>query len=419
MVRMRPAILAAAMLGSAMSLAAPASAVGATRPPSAGPSGLTATPFARAAQPRPATAGTPAITGDNATLSGVTCLSPDSCLAVGSFVATAEGGSTFGLSETWNGHNWGTITVSGLTTKAAVTDALEVSCGAPGSCMLVGEHFSNPRLPVQFADTLNGVWSPVKWNNPPGAKWSVLDDVKCVGTTFCMAIGTFSKTSGGGRPLAELWNGQSWQQLSAPSPAALHGTDLSALWCESTSDCQAVGVGMNSAHHFATFAEHWNGSGWKLGGIPNVRGRHNVLNDVACFAPGDCIAVGFTQASGVLHPLVIRLHGGRWHIVATPARRNAALLGISCPSATLCVGAGFQRGAPLTEKWNGSKWTVLTTARTGGSRPDDSLLHVACTSVSHCVAVGIRYNLRRRFSNHTLIEVWDGRTWHVQTSVNP
>src|SRR5262249_59712023 len=103
---------------------------------------------------RDAEAGTPAITGDNATLSGVTCLSPDSCLAVGSFVATAEGGSTFGLSETWNGHNWGTITVSGLTTKAAVTDALEVSCGAPGSCMLVGEHFSNPRLPVQFADTL-------------------------------------------------------------------------------------------------------------------------------------------------------------------------------------------------------------------------------------------------------------------------
>jgi hypothetical protein len=416
-VRMRSAMLAAALLGGTVSLAAPASAADAAHPASGLPSALNATPVARAALARPAMAATPAITGDDATLIGVTCTSPDSCLAVGSFVAS--GGSRFGLSEVWNGHTWGTITVSGRTTKAAFTEAFEVSCGAPGSCMLVGEHFSNPRLPVQFADILNGVWTPVKWNNPAGAKWSALDDVKCVGTTFCMAIGVSSKTSGGGRALAELWNGQSWQQLRVPNPAKLHSTYLSALWCESTSDCQAVGVGVNAAHHFATFAEHWNGSHWTLGGIPNVRGRDNFLNDVACFAPGDCIAVGDTRAAGVLHPLVIRLHSGRWHVVATPARRGAGLLGISCPSATLCVAAGFHRRAPLTEKWNGSTWTVLTTARTGGTRPDDVLLHVACTSVSHCVAVGFRYDPRRQLSNHTLIEVWNGGSWHVQTSVNP
>jgi len=74
---------------------------------------------------------------------------------------------------------------------------------------------------------------------------------------------------------------------------------------------------------------------------------------------------------------------------------------------------------PLTEKWNGQKWTVMTTARTSGSRPDDQLLHVACTSVSHCVAVGFRYNATRRFSNHTLIEAWNGVSWSIQTSVNP
>jgi hypothetical protein len=418
MVRMRSAILAAALFGSAVLLAAPTSAARAAHPMSVRPSALDATGAARAGQPRPATAGTPAITGDDATLIGVTCTSTVSCLAAGFFFAAAEG-STFGLSETWNGHTWGTITVSGLTTKDAVTEAFEVSCGAPTSCMTVGEHFNNPRLPAQFADTLNGVWTPVKWNNPAGARWSVLDDVKCVGTTFCMTIGAFSKTSGGGHALAELWNGSSWRQLSAPNPARLHATDLSALWCESTSDCQAVGVGVNSAHHLADFAEHWNGSRWTLGGIPNVRGRNNVLNDVACFAPGDCVAVGYTRASGVLHPLVIRLHGGRWRIVTTPARRGAALLGISCPSATLCVAAGFQGRRPLTEKWNGRTWTVLTTARTGGSRPDDRLLHVSCISVSHCVAVGFRYNAKRRFSNHTLIEVWNGGSWQVQTSVNP
>jgi hypothetical protein len=110
---------------------------------------------------------------------------------------------------------------------------------------------------------------------------------------------------------------------------------------------------------------------------------------------------------------------GRRHIVTTPARRHAAPFSISCPSATLCVAAGFQATRPLTEKWNGHTRTVLTIARTAGSRPDDSLQHVACTSSSHCVAVGFGYNARRRFSDHTLIQVWNGGSWRVQQSVNP
>jgi len=388
-------IVAATLLSGGMLLAAPASA-------------------SSAAVPRPI----PAAASDDATLTGVTCSSTSSCLTAGFFVATAEM-AVFGLSEEWNGHAWGTLTVSGLSTKALVTDALEVSCGTPPNCMIVGEHFSNPKLPVQFADTLNTVWSPVKWNNPAGAKWSVLDDVKCVGTNFCMAIGTWSKTAGGGRALAEAWNGTSWRMLTAPNPRRVRSSDLSALSCVSATDCQAVGVAKNTAGHFFNFAEHWDGSKWTLAKVPNVKGRNNVLNDVTCFASGDCVAVGFTRASGISHPLVLRLHAGGWRIVSTPALRNASLAGVSCPSATLCVAVGNKGSGPLTEKWNGSKWALVKIARTGGTRPDDSLQHVACVSISHCVAVGIRYNVKRRASNHTLIEVWNGASWRVQNSVNP
>jgi len=395
MFRMPAVIVAATLLSGGMLLAAPVAASGAA--------------VHRAS---------PAAASDDATLTGVTCSSTSSCLTAGFFVATAEN-AVFGLSEEWDGHAWGTLTVSGLTTKAAVTDALEVSCGTPPNCMIVGEHFSNPRLPVQFADTLNGVWSPVKWNNPAGARWSVLDDVKCVGTNFCMAIGISSRTAGGGRALAELWNGSSWQLLAAPNPARVTSSDLSALSCVSATDCQAVGVAKNSAGHTFDFAEHWNGSTWTLAKVPNVRGRGNALNDVTCFASGECIAVGFTRASRINHPLVLRLHAGAWRIIGTPALRNASLAGVSCPSATLCVAVGNAGTGPLTEKWNGSKWAVLKTARTGGTHPDDSLQHVACVSISHCVAVGFRYNVRRRSSNHTLIESWNGASWRVQTSVNP
>jgi hypothetical protein len=39
--------------------------------------------------------------------------------------------------------------------------------------------------------------------------------------------------------------------------------------------------------------------------------------------------------------------------------------------------------------------------------------------VSHCVAVGIRFNAKVRFNNRTLAEGWNGSTWQIQTSVNP
>src|SRR5262249_48599905 len=40
---------------------------------------------------------------------------------------------------------------------------------------------------------------------------------------------------------------------------------------------------------------------------------------------------------------------------------------------------------------------------------------VACTSTTHCVAVGAY----KRFSYHTLVEVWDGSAWTIQPSADP
>src|SRR5262249_18357467 len=164
MIRMRTVIAVVSLLGGTVLAAVPASAASAGPPIAARPGPIAAL---LADRPLPAIARhglSPAITGDDATLSGVTCASTSSCLASGFFFAAAEGGFTFGLSEVWNGHSWGTITVGGLTTKDDVTDTLEVSCGAPTNCMTVGEHFNNPKLPVQFADILSAGWTPVKWN---------------------------------------------------------------------------------------------------------------------------------------------------------------------------------------------------------------------------------------------------------------
>ncbi len=183
----------------------------------------------------------PRATGDDATLTGVSCLSRAFCVSSGFYIALAKGGTVFGLAEVWNGRQWSTRTVSGFSSgNSDVLDAIAVSCGTPSTCMLVGEHFSNPSRPVQFAEIAGGLGSaPLIWNNPAGAKWSVLDDVKCMGATFCMAVGTYSATAHGGRVLTQLWNGSKWRRLATPSPAKSLNSDLGELYCLSASDCLA------------------------------------------------------------------------------------------------------------------------------------------------------------------------------------
>jgi len=362
----------------------------------------------------------PRVAGDDATSTGVSCLSRNFCVSSGFYIALAEGGTVFGLAEFWNGRLWSTRMVSGFSTgNSDVLDAIAVSCGTPSTCMLVGEHFSDPSRPVQFAEIAGGLGTPLIWNNPVGAKWSVLDDVKCVGATFCMAVGTYSATARGGRVLAQLWNGSKWRRLAVPSPVKSLNSDLGELSCLSARDCLALGVRETPAKNFVSFAERWNGSSWRLIAVPAVRGeRDTELNDVSCTSPSACVAVGFT-ASPSVHPLVMRFSKGTWTSERTPRVGPASFVGISCPSSTRCFAVGSQGRRAFAERWNGSRWLLAEPAQTGGSYPDDALIHVSCISTSHCVAVGVRYNAKRRLSNHTLTEAWNGSSWKIQRSVDP
>lgn len=358
--------------------------------------------------------------GDDATLNSVTCVSATSCQATGFFYAAAEGGFIFGLAEEYIGSGqWGLNVLSGNGSKDDVMDSTAVSCGAPGSCMAVGEHYDNPKLPVQFADTLGVTWTPVLWNNPAHIRWSALGDVQCIGSSLCLAVGAYSRTSGGGRTLAERWDGHSWSVLAAPSPARALASGLNALSCPSATDCEAVGVYQTPAKRLLSYAEHWDGSRWTIGTVPPARfERDTVLNDVSCTAPGTCVAVGYTSGPN-RRPVIMTLNNGRWSFAARQALYSASLLGISCPSTTECVAVGYQDRRALAELWNGSQWTALVPLRTARPRPDDIFTDVTCVAVSQCVAVGLRYTAKVRFSNNTLIEAWDGQHWRIQKSVNP
>jgi hypothetical protein len=361
-------------------------------------------------------------TGDDASLSGVTCTSASNCHAVGFYDAFAES-AIFGLAEHYDGHSWTGFSVPGMETNADVMDAFAVSCGVPTNCTLVGEQFNHntPAKPVQFADYLSSTgWTPTAWANPPQAKWSLLNDVKCAGALFCLAVGSDSPTAGGGRPLAERWDGYKWHLLNPLSPARSKNVDLGSLYCLSQSDCEAAGVYTNTAGHLVSFAEAWTGARWTLGPVIAVKGTQDtVLNDISCTAHGRCVAAGWTGSASSPRPLIATLSGGRWHLPKTPNVTRAFLYGVSCPTATECLAVGEAGTRALAAAWKGGSWAITWPRQTGGSRPAALLDHVYCTTTTHCVAVGIQYNPNKAGSNHTLIEVWNGTIWMFQNSVNP
>ena len=59
----------------------------------------------------------------------------------------------------------------------------------------------------------------------------------CPATNSCIAVGTYTKTSGAGVTLAELWNGHSWRILPTPSPAGTAVSTLLGVACTAPSAC--------------------------------------------------------------------------------------------------------------------------------------------------------------------------------------
>ena len=94
------------------------------------------------------------------------------------------------------------------------------------------------------------------------------------------------------------------------------------------------------------------------------------------------------------------------------------LTGVSCASVTMCMAVGYTIDTAfrtLTELWDGSGWSVVTSLDQG---PIDNLLNgVSCASTTHCVAVGYYDNASHL--SQTLAESWDGTSWSVEATVNP
>ena len=275
--------------------------------------------------------------------------------------------------------------------------------------MAVGNRTSGGSLTEHWNGTK---WSVVSSPNPSGSSGTTLRGVACISAKSCLAVGSYNNSSHTATlPTAESWNGTKWSVVTVPVPSGQADAVLASVSCAAAGNCQAVGGSGTGADNQNTLAESWNGSKWTIVPSPSpVPGKPNYLASVACPATTECWAVGLDFAVSEGAGLTEKWNGSKWSAVTTPASKGGELDGDGCFSKTNCMSTGIGDNLfVIGQHWNGSKWAAATPVNPSGAASSD-LTAVSCPGGSACQAVG------NNSDKTTLAEGWNGTKWAIEST---
>ena len=175
---------------------------------------------------------------EEAVLNGVACPSAGVCTAVGSY---KSGGVYKPLSQSWSGgSSWEAPQTPPSPAGALETKLAAISCSGT-SCQAVGYYKNSAGKKFTLAERLKlGTWEVLATPNPAGATEATFQGISCTSETMC--IGTGRSNQSPPKPLAERWNGVSWELMSTPSvPAGKSQPVFAAISCSSAKTCMATG----------------------------------------------------------------------------------------------------------------------------------------------------------------------------------
>ena len=313
-----------------------------------------------------------------------------------------------------------------------------LSCASPGRCVSVGTTGSRDTVLTPYAVWFaEDTWTPRSPVPPLQNGDSILSAVSCASSSHCVAVGNqevpapyFGAKSAGGRPLIEVWTGQTWRVQQSPVPGGTTDTQLNGIDCVSSSACVAVGSTGGKGGNDRALTQFWDGKAWTLVVPPRPRVMEEpTLYDVACTSATACTAVGhFTYDLGeffstLIAPLILRWNGAQWRFENSDSvgdSLDTELDAIACPSSQLCVVVGSQRHSGGTysafaEIRDGGRWRVQPTSDPKGT-PYAELKDVACPSADRCLAVG---SYAVGSDSRALIESWDGAGWKILSAPSP
>src|SRR5579863_6557921 len=213
--------------------------------------------------------------------------------------------------------------------------------------------------------TLIEHWDGTQWSvitSPnPGMFYNSLSGVAALAPNDIWAVGSRGDVQGFTKTLIEHWDGTRWSVIASPN-VGTYGNGLSAVTALSASDIWAVGNDANTNYGGRTLIEHWNGSKWSVVSSPNVGLFDNELWSVAGVAPDDIWTVGLNWASpgDVVATLTEHWDGSTWSVVSSPNPPGGDndLHGVVAVASNNVWALGGSASGPITMQWNGQQWNT-------------------------------------------------------------
>jgi len=328
-------------------------------------------------------------------LNAVAAVAENDVWAVGAS-SSSDSSSSRTLIEHWNGTRWSVVrspnpgaTFNVLTAVAVVSAnnvwAAGYSANNTAYSTLV-EHWDGTTWSV--------VPSPNGFNGAP--QLNFLFGIAVVSANDIWAVGSFFEDED--NTLTLHWNGGVWSVVPSPNAGPETNNSLSAVSAIAANDVWAVGsfqsetVGAESR----TLTLHWNGTAWAIVPSANDGSEGNFLHGIAAISSNDIWAVGRVEN---VDTLALHWNGTAWSVVSTPPIADSGFADLRSAvalstDAVWSAGSFFQntfsRDRTLTELWNGSAWSIVSSPNRGGSHND--LNSIAATPNGTLWAVGFQYN---------------------------
>jgi hypothetical protein len=306
------------------------------------------------------------------------------------------------------------------------TQLTGVGCLDASACLAVGTYTSTSGLEQPLIEKWNHLsgWKLMRLPAmPTGASRVTLTSISCSGRDFCMAVGTYvaSPTDQYYQtvPYGLVWHGSRWTLTSLPQPGGALGAQMVGISCSAPASCLAVGSYLVTPTTGGGLVEAWNGTTWS-----DVEALS--MDSVACVVQSGCTAVGRIEAAGNEAVVAEHWSGTSWSSVATLASGDVvdddyAPVQISCTASQCMAVTQVQDdlGDTFSAAWNsrGSVWSgVATPALGGGYGSGDRYFFdgVSCVGATSCTAVGGN----APYGESNLAERWNGSSWHVQPAPN-
>jgi hypothetical protein len=201
-----------------------------------------------------------------------------------------------------------------------------------------------------------------------------LNGVAAVSKSSAWAVGYAGKNSAP-RVLLLHWNGRAWSRVTSPSVLSGSG-DLTAVRAVSAKNAWAVGLtGKPGSGKNHSLLLHWNGAKWSEVTSPAPVAGGSLAAIAATSKSGWAVGYVNTNPSAPLccagTPLVFRFNGSKWSRLSTRLGKGAYLNGVAITG----TNRAWATGGPLAmitgdlAKWNGSAWSWQPNPAPGNYRP--------------------------------------------------